>query len=90
MVTVFWDPEGVLYTKYLRVERKKCRNVTKETYVETLYNLWKAIEAKRPGLLTKGVIILHDNARVHTAGISVEFLTKFGWITFNIFHTSQT
>ncbi len=81
MELVFWDHEGVLYTEYLRTERRG-RTVTKEMYVETLYNLQKAIKARRPGLLTKGVIILHNNARAHTVAITMAFLTDFGWITF--------
>ncbi len=82
MATVFWDHEGVPSTKYLRAEWKKGRIVTKEMYVESLYNLQKAIKAKCPGLLTEGVIILHDNVQACIAGITVAFLTDFGWITF--------
>ncbi len=52
-------------------------------YVEMLYNLRKVVKAKRSGLLTKGVVILHNNARTHTTGTTVAFLTNFGWITFH-------
>ncbi len=59
--------------------RKERYAVTKEGYTETLYNLRKAIKCKRPGLLSSRVIILRDNARAHTARIT---LAGFGWIIF--------
>jgi histone-lysine N-methyltransferase SETMAR len=30
-------------------------------------------------MLTRGVSLLHDNARCHTAPVSQELLTSFGW-----------
>jgi histone-lysine N-methyltransferase SETMAR len=30
-------------------------------------------------MLTRGVSLLHDNARPHTAPVSKELLTSFGW-----------
>ncbi len=33
----------------------------------------------RLGMLEKGVIILHDNCRVHTVRVIVELLAKYGW-----------
>lgn len=38
-----------------------------------------AIRTKRRGLLTKGVILFHDNARPHTAQLTKEKLQKLGW-----------
>jgi hypothetical protein len=41
--------------------------------------LRKAIQRKRPGLLTKGVLLLHDNVRPHTANKTNETLRNFKW-----------
>ena len=45
--------------------------------------LRKAIQNKRRALLSKGVILLHDNARPHTAACTKALLDKFGWEIFN-------
>ncbi len=75
----FWDHQGVTHTEYLRADRKKGHTVTKERYTDTLYNLYKAIKHKCPGLLSSWVIILHDNSRVHITRIT---LADFDWIIF--------
>jgi transposase len=36
-------------------------------------------EENRPGLLTAGVILLHNNARSHTAAATVNHIATFGW-----------
>ncbi len=82
MCTTFSNHQGVIYIEYLLLERKGDHTMTKERYIETLYNLRTAIKCKHPGLLSSRVIILHDNARVHTTGITFPFLTNFGWIIF--------
>ena len=38
-----------------------------------------AIRRKRPGLLTKGVLLLHDNARPHSANQTTATLRSFQW-----------
>ncbi|GFX09582.1 histone-lysine N-methyltransferase SETMAR [Trichonephila clavipes] len=35
------------------------------------------------GILTKGVVLLHDNARPHTARRTAAVLTEFGWELFD-------
>ncbi len=45
---------------------ERCHN-KKETYLNTLLHLWEAIKKKHPGKLLRGVILLHDNAKPHTA-----------------------
>ncbi|GBM74263.1 hypothetical protein AVEN_210022-1 [Araneus ventricosus] len=45
----------------------------------TLDLLCAAIKAKRSGLLSSGVVDLHDNARPHTATYTLNRLTEFGW-----------
>ena len=44
--------------------------------------LRRAIKSKRPGMLSDGIIILHDNARPQTANLVRDKLQRFGWETF--------
>jgi hypothetical protein len=81
LLTVFWDAEGVLLLDFL--EQGKGwggrRSINAERYCETLTRLKNAIGQKRPGLLTAGVILLHDTARPHTAAAIVNHTATFGW-----------
>jgi hypothetical protein len=52
-------------------------------YCETLKKLRRAIQNKRKGLLTRGVCLLQDNARPHTAHVVKQFLGLFGWDILN-------
>jgi hypothetical protein len=70
MATVFWDHKGVLLVEFM----KKGTTINAALYCATLERLKTAIKRKRPGLLTKGVSILHDNARSHVATATQEFL----------------
>ena len=57
--------------------------ITSETYCETLKKLRRAIENKRRGMLTSGVVLLHDNTRPHTAARTQDLLQKFRWDLFD-------
>lgn len=72
---VFWDVQRVIYKEYLL----KGHRTNADIYAEMLFNLQKAIKVKKPGLLSHGVIVLHDNARLHTATILTVFLKDFKW-----------
>lgn len=76
MLTVFWDSQGPIVCDYLEDQR----TINSQYYSDMLENKVKpAIRTKRRGLLTKGVILLQDNARPHTAQLTQEMLTKLGW-----------
>ncbi|GFW94738.1 uncharacterized protein TNCV_4247781 [Trichonephila clavipes] len=45
----------------------------------TLQKLLRAIQNKRRCMLSAGVVLLHDNARPHTANRTQELVTSFGW-----------
>ncbi|GBM50047.1 hypothetical protein AVEN_90784-1 [Araneus ventricosus] len=49
------------------------------SYCAKLDRLHKAIRRKRPGLLSKGVLLLHDNARPHTASVTRDLVQRFRW-----------
>ena len=41
----------------------------------------REIKSKRPGMLSDGIILLHDNAHPHTANLVRDKLQRFGWET---------
>ena len=55
------------------------KTINSDVYCETLRSLRKSIKSKRPGLLTEGVILLHDNARPHVSTVTRSVLDKFKW-----------
>ena len=75
MATVFWDCEGILLIDY----KGKGRSITGEYYAAILEKLKKAIKEKRRGKLTKGVLLLQDNAPVHKSKVAMAALHKHGF-----------
>jgi len=60
------------------------KTVTSDRYFDTMVHLCQAMKVKRPGLLSRGVIIIHDNVTPHTSGLvcTLRVLTDFGWYVF--------
>jgi hypothetical protein len=75
MATVFLDHKGVLLVDFLT----QGDTVNADHYCDTLSWLWEAICRKRPGLLQRGVVLLHSNARPHTANHMHELLRCYNW-----------
>ncbi|KAJ4430938.1 hypothetical protein ANN_19531 [Periplaneta americana] len=71
--------KGILLIDFLPRGEK----VNADRYCETLRKLRRAIQNKRRGMLTAGVVLLHDNARPHTARRTAAVLTEFGWELFD-------
>lgn len=68
MLTLFWDAKGVILEHYM----DKGVTVTSRSYSDMLQNhLRPAIRSKQRGLLTFGVLLQHDNARLDTANLTV-------------------
>jgi hypothetical protein len=63
MVTVFWDRKGVLMVELVQ----QGTTLTSEVYCKTLKILRMAIQNKSRGMLTYGVVLIYDNALLHTA-----------------------
>ncbi|KAJ4439546.1 hypothetical protein ANN_07670 [Periplaneta americana] len=78
MCTVFWDRKGILLIDFL----PRGETVDADRYCETLRKLRRDIQNKRRGMLTTGVVLLHDNARPHMARRTAAVLTEFGWKLF--------
>ena len=75
MLTFFFDQDGPLLIDFLL-----CRTtVNAQRYSQTLTILCQAIKLKQPGKLTSEVILLHDNAKPHTANTIMALLQKFKW-----------
>jgi histone-lysine N-methyltransferase SETMAR len=75
MATVFWDHKGVQLVEFL----EKGTTINAASYCGTLERLKTAIKPTCPGLVTKGVLILQDNARTHVATATQELLQRFRW-----------
>jgi hypothetical protein len=64
MTVVSWDRNGVMIVEFVQ----KGTTVTSELYCETLAKLRTAGHSEqRRGMLTYGVVLLHDSACPHTA-----------------------
>ncbi|XP_071092626.1 histone-lysine N-methyltransferase SETMAR-like [Haliotis cracherodii] len=75
MATIFWDTKGDLLIDYL----PRGQTITGEYYSDLLDRLRTAILAKRRGKITKGVLLQHDNARVHTCRLAVAAVKRNGF-----------
>jgi len=71
MLTIFWDVNRHILVHF----QVKGQTVTGARYSDMLVNELKpAIRSKCRGLLSKRVLLLHDNARPHTAAHTVNTL----------------
>jgi len=86
MATVFWDCNGILLVEYM--PHKSI--VTADVYVNTMKSLREAIKEKRRGLLTRGVMLLHDNAPVHKSKKVQTVILECGFQEMNHPPYSQT
>lgn len=75
MVSVFFDCHGPLLLDF----KEPGQSINAARYCQTLTQLRRAIKNKRPGLLTAGVIVLHDNARPHVANQVQDLFQRFKW-----------
>ena len=75
MATVFWDRKGVLLVDFMA----NGNTINADRCCETLKKLRRAIQNRRRGMPTKGLCLLHDNARPHVARQTVALLGQFGW-----------
>jgi hypothetical protein len=77
MLSVLWDSQGVLLAHF----RKHGENVNCASYEyhEVPLKLWDAIFRRYSGLLAKGVLLHHDNARHHTARATQERIQELQW-----------
>ncbi|GFS54199.1 histone-lysine N-methyltransferase SETMAR [Trichonephila clavipes] len=75
MATVFWDRHGVSFVEFMQ----QGTTINAAAYCTTLTKLRCAIQNKRRGLLTSGFLLLHDNARPHSAINTQNLIRSFRW-----------
>jgi hypothetical protein len=81
---VFWDRKGVLIVEFMQ----HGATIMSQVYCETLTKLLRAIQNKRHGM-PSGVVLLHDNAHLHTAARTQALLEHFKWEFFDQPHYSH-
>jgi histone-lysine N-methyltransferase SETMAR len=74
IAAVYWDREGVLMAEFMQQG-----TTMSEVYCRTLKKLLRAIQIKWCGILTSGIVLLHDNARPNSAACTEALLEHFSW-----------
>jgi hypothetical protein len=74
MATVFCDRNDVLLVEFM----PQGTTINAESYCATLRRLRYAIQNRRRGLLSSGMMLLHDNARPRAAARTQAMLQEFG------------
>ena len=75
MCTIFWDRQGVLLVEFL----PQGTTINSAVYCEMLKKLRHAIQNKRRRMLIATILLLHDNARLHFAAQTQDFITSLRW-----------
>jgi len=75
MATILWDCKGVLLVYYLPHKT----TMTGSYYSELLRNLRPAVREKRRGMLTRGPLLLHDNAPAHMSRVAQAVVKDIGF-----------
>jgi len=74
---MFWDRKGVLLVDFL----PQGSTINAGVYYNTLQKLHRAIQNKRHGVLSRSVVMIHDNTRPHTT--MQNLIMTFGWEQFD-------
>ena len=80
MASVFWDLQGVLLVDFM----PRNTTINADAYCSTLRHLRKVIQNRRRGKLSRGIVLIHDNACPHSARQTQALLHgAFHWDTFD-------
>jgi len=75
MATVFWDTKGVMLMDIL----SKGSTITGAYCANLLDQLRNPIREKHRGKISKGVLLQHGNARVHTCKVAMDAVERNGY-----------
>ncbi|KAM9359101.1 uncharacterized protein gal3st2 [Symphorus nematophorus] len=75
MDSIFWDAKDIVLIDYLQ----KGQTINGECYANLLRQLRKAIKTKRPGKLTKGVLIHQDDAPAYKSVVAMAAVHDCGF-----------
>ena len=75
MAPVFWDSQEVIMIDYLQ----QGRTINGAYYAAELRRLRQEVARKRRGTLTRGVLLLQDNAPAHTSQVAITAATEYGF-----------
>ena len=80
MMIIFWDKDGVLLTEYL----PRGTTINGPYYASIIERLRSVILEKRPrSKVSRGVLLLHDNAPIHKCNIVQAAIRQAGFIELN-------
>jgi len=79
MTTLFWECKGILVTEFMAPGTTR----TSVVYCEALNKLRRSIRNKWRRMLTKGVVLLHNNAQPHTSAPTNALIKLFNWEIFD-------
>lgn len=77
LVSAFWDAKGIILIDYHEQE------LTDEMYANTLDNLSKALEEKRPGLENRKILLQQTNTEVQNAPVAIAKSFELGFELFD-------
>ncbi|GBM67110.1 hypothetical protein AVEN_59327-1 [Araneus ventricosus] len=66
----------------MEIARRNTCTINANLYCETLRKLRQVIQNMRRGMLSGGMVLLHENACPHTAAATQELLDQIGWKNF--------
>ena len=75
MASVFRDAKGIVFINYLQ----NGKTINGEYYAKLLKELRQAIKSKRPGKLTKSVLLHQENALAHKSLVAMSAVHDRGF-----------
>lgn len=76
MVTVWWTARGIVHFSFL----PRGKTINKWVYCDQLTEMDEQLRKKQPSLINRhGVILLHDNAKPHVAGVTLKHISALGY-----------
>lgn len=79
LMSVFWDVRGIILVDFLT----RGQMINGAYYSNLMSQLREAIKTKRRGMLTRGVLLLHDNAPIHKSVIAQTEIKRCGYVELN-------